>query len=51
MEAFTHNIFTFPTVFYSGLLVLVILYWISAMVGVVDIDSGDADLDADNDTG
>ncbi len=51
MEAFTHNIFTFPTVFFSGLLVLVIIYWLSAMVGVVDIDSGDADLDADTDTG
>lgn len=51
MEAFTHNIFTFPTVFYSGLLALVTLYWFSAIVGVTDIDSGDADPGADTDTG
>lgn len=52
MAAFIQNILTFPTVFYSGLLLLVVLYWLSAVLGVVDIDSADvdADLDADADT-
>nr|CAA6828784.1 MAG: Unknown protein [uncultured Thiotrichaceae bacterium] len=50
MEAFILNIFTFPTIFYSGLLVLVILYWFSAVAGIVDIDSADADIDADTST-
>lgn len=47
MAAFLQNIFMFPTIFYSGLLVLVALYWLSAIVGVVDIDSADADIDVD----
>lgn len=49
MEAFIQGIFTFPTVFFSGLLVLVVLYWLSSLLGMADLDilDGDADLDAD----
>lgn len=53
MDTFLHNVFTFPTVFYSGLLVLVVLYWLSAVVGFADVDvfDGDVDLDVDADPG
>ncbi|MEZ5536788.1 MAG: DUF1449 family protein [Thiolinea sp.] len=49
MVAFIQNILMFPTVFYSGLLLLVILYWLSAVLGIVDIDVADADTDIDID--
>lgn len=50
MGEFIQNIFTFPTVFYSGLLVLVVLYWLIAILGVVEIDSLDSEWDLDSDT-
>ena len=49
MDMFLHNVFTFPTVFYSGLLVLVILYWLSAVIGLADMDLFDGDMDFDSD--
>ncbi len=51
MDTFLHNIFTFPTVFYSGLLVLVMLYWLSAVLGFADMDVFDGDVDIDADSG
>lgn len=50
MEAFIQDIFTFPTIFYGGLLILVILYWLSAVVGVIDIEALEGDLDIDTDS-
>jgi len=40
----------FPTVIYSTLLGIVVVYWIVAMLGLIDLDfSGDAELDIDSD--
>ncbi|MGB0845352.1 MAG: hypothetical protein ACPGSM_01460 [Thiolinea sp.] len=51
MAGFIEGIFTFPTVFYGGLLVLVVLYWLSAIFGIAEVDSfdGDMDLEAEGD--
>ena len=53
MGGFIAGIFTFPTVFYSGLLVLVLLYWLVAGFGLGDFESseGDVALDTDLDIG
>lgn len=41
----------FPTVIYSTLLGVVVVYWLVGMLGVIDLDfSGDADLDVDIDS-
>lgn len=47
MAAFVNNLFTFPTICFSGLLVLISLYWISAILGMVDIEILDGDLEID----
>ena len=40
----------FPTVIYSTLLGVVVIYWLVGMLGLIDLDfSGDADLDVDLD--
>lgn len=40
----------FPTVIYSTLLGIVVVYWIIGMLGLIDLDfSGDIDLDMDSD--
>ncbi len=53
MGGFIAGIFTFPTVFFSGLLVLVLLYWLVAGFGLGDFESseGDIALDTDLDVG
>ena len=41
----------FPTVIYSTLLGIVVVYWIVGLLGLIDLDfSGDADLDIDVDS-
>jgi hypothetical protein len=37
----------YPTIIYTTLLVVVLFYWILALIGVVDIDSGGLDIDTD----
>lgn len=54
MDPFYQNIGSFPTIVYSILLVLVILFWAGAVIGIVDLDILDidfdgADLNADSD--
>jgi hypothetical protein len=40
----------FPTVIYSVLLGIVVVYWIIGMIGIIDLDfSGDVDIDIDSD--
>jgi len=40
----------FPTVIYSTLLGIVVIYWLVGIVGLIDLDfSGDADIDVDSD--
>jgi len=46
---FISGIFTFPTVFYSGLLVLVLLYWLMAGFGLGDFESSEGDVALDTD--
>ncbi|MDX1757355.1 MAG: hypothetical protein R3175_14960 [Marinobacter sp.] len=53
MEAFLAITFSFPTVIFSVLLLVAVIYWLVSLVGLVDLDSADAelDLDAGTDTG
>jgi len=47
METFIANITSFPVVVFTFLLMIVLFYWVMAMVGVVDIDVLDADIEVD----
>jgi hypothetical protein len=47
MTSFLDATVTYPTVIYSTLLGVVLVYWILALIGVVDIDSGSIDIDSD----
>ncbi|GKX50923.1 ubiquinone biosynthesis protein UbiH [Budvicia aquatica] len=38
MTLFLQNCLAFPTIIFSGLLIIVLLYWISAAFGLLDID-------------
>lgn len=49
MEAFFSNIFSFPTIVFTGLLGFMCLYWLFAIIGMVDIDVLDLDIDLDAD--
>jgi hypothetical protein len=44
MDPFYQNIASFPTVFFTFFLLLVVLYWVVAVLGLVDIDALDFDL-------
>lgn len=41
MSEFINNILSFPTLFYTGLLALVILYWLASSFGLTDMDMGE----------
>ncbi|GKX56080.1 hypothetical protein SOASR030_21920 [Leminorella grimontii] len=50
MAVFLQNCLTFPAIIFSGLLVLTLLYWISASFGLMDadilnVDTPDVDID------
>ena len=47
MIDFLNTALTFPTVFYSGLLAIVTIYWLFSIIGFLDIDMLDADVDID----
>ncbi|WP_163832377.1 OB-fold-containig protein [Spartinivicinus ruber] len=51
METFLNIIISFPTAIYTTLIGIVICYWLFALVGMMDIDilDGDIDIDADGD--
>ena len=44
MTDFLNNIFSFPTLLYTGLLIVTILYWIAASFGIGDLDLGDGEV-------
>lgn len=46
MDPFYQNISSFPTLIYTILLVVCVLYWAGAVLGFVDIDIIDLDLDS-----
>lgn len=45
MAEFLQTIFSFPTLVFTGLLALVLVYWLSAFIGLADWDS---DIEADS---
>ncbi|ABC27875.1 conserved hypothetical protein [Hahella chejuensis KCTC 2396] len=47
MEAYLATIFSFPTVVFTVLLGIVVCYWILAIIGLLDLDPFDLDLDLD----
>lgn len=49
MEAFIANIFSYPTVFFTIVLLVLAVYWLFAILGMVDIDVLDLDMDVDAD--
>ena len=49
MEAFFNNIFSFPTIVFTGLLLFMCVYWVLAIIGMIDIDILDARIDLDMD--
>lgn len=51
MDPFYQNIASFPTLFFTLVLAVCLVYWLIAVLGVVDIDAFDIDLpDGDSDT-
>jgi len=49
MDTFLANLTAFPVVIYTFLLIIVLLYWIMAFLGVADIDLLDADFEIETD--
>jgi len=47
MEVFVNNITSFPVVVFTFILAIVICYWLLAMIGAVDIEMFDVDMDLD----
>lgn len=50
MDAFFANIFSFPTIVFTLLLGVICVYWLFAIIGMVDIDILDLDIDLDADS-
>lgn len=51
MDPFYQNIASFPTILFTFLLFIVLFYWLIAVLGMVDIDVLDVDLDVDSGNG
>jgi hypothetical protein len=47
MQEFLQIALSFPTAIFSGLLIVIVLYWLFVIVGMVDIDLFDLDVDLD----
>jgi hypothetical protein len=47
MTSFYDAAIAFPTVVYTTLLGVVLVYWVLALIGIVDFDSGHLDVDTD----
>jgi hypothetical protein len=47
MVSFLDAVVAFPTAIFTTLLGVVAFYWLLALLGLVDFDSGEADLDVD----
>lgn len=51
MEFFLTGVFSFPTIIFTIPLIILMLFWLVAFAGLVDIEIFDMDLDADSETG
>lgn len=49
MELFLSEVFSFPTILFTIPLIVLMLFWLMAFAGLVDIEIFDIDVDADND--
>jgi len=49
MNPFHQTVTSFPTVIYTVLLIICVIYWVVAVLGLVDLDVLDVDLDGDID--
>lgn len=47
MVNFLSNAFTFPTVFYTGLLILVFFYWLISVFGFIEFEAIETEVDVD----
>jgi len=50
MNPFHQTVMSFPTVIFTVLLIICLLYWLVAVLGLVDLDVLDVDLDGDIDS-
>jgi len=50
MNPFHQTVMSFPTVIFTVLLIICLLYWLVAVLGLVDLDVLDIDVDGDIDT-
>ncbi|QCJ68407.1 ubiquinone biosynthesis protein UbiH [Providencia heimbachae] len=48
MNLFFHNSLAFPTIIFSGLLIIVLFYWLCAAFGLLDIDLFNLDTEIDS---
>ena len=49
MELFVNEVFSFPTIIFTIPLIVLMLFWLMAFAGLVDIEIFDIDVDADSD--
>jgi len=49
METFLANLTIFPVAVFTFLLIIVLLYWLMAFIGIFDIDMFDADIEIETD--
>lgn len=50
MDPFHQTVMSFPTVIFTVLLIICMLYWVVAVLGLVDLDVLDIDMDGDIDS-
>lgn len=50
MAQFTQELLVFPTIFYGALLIIVVLYWLSTILGAFELDVLDGDIELETDT-
>ena len=44
---FLHSALNFPTIIFSIAMLIVILFWLTSLIGLVDLEGAEADIDAD----
>lgn len=49
MVSFLSNILVFPTIFYTGLLILVVIYWLNSIIGLTNFETIETNLETEID--